>query len=155
MNLLAQRLLLFYSGALTAILAFVIFSGATASASKLPSKARFDEIDVQRINVREPDGTLRLVISNHRRLPGIVVRGKEKPFDRPQAGLIFYNDEASEIGGLIFGGRKDAQGHVRDSGGTLSFDRYEGNQVVQLWGVDDQEDQLAGAVGGPRPASPP
>lgn len=103
-----------------------------------------DEITVQRINIVEPDGTPRLIISNHAKLPGVLVHGKEKPLDRPQAGLIFLNDEGSEIGGLIFGGRKDKDGKVRDSGGSLSFDRYEANQVVQLLGVDDAEDHLAG-----------
>ena len=93
----------------------------------------------------EPDGTLRMAISNHSSLPGIIVRGNERPpLDRPQAGIIFYNDEASEIGGLIFGGRKDAHGNVVDSGGSLSFDRYEANQIVQLIGVDDKEDKMAG-----------
>lgn len=38
-------------------------SGVTAPATK------FDTIDVQRINVREPDGTLRLTISNKARIP--------------------------------------------------------------------------------------
>ena len=48
---------------------------------------RFDEIDVHRVNVREPDGTLRLVISNDARLPGVIVRGKENPpVDRPVRG---------------------------------------------------------------------
>lgn len=105
-----------------------------------------DEITVQRINIVEPDGTPRLIISNHAKLPGILVHGKERPLDRPQAGLVFLNDEGSEIGGLIFGGRKDKDGKVRDSGGSLSFDRYEANQVVQLLGVDDSEDRLAGLV---------
>ena len=91
-----------------------------------------------------PDGTPRLIISNDAKLPGVLVHGKEKPLDRPQAGLIFLNDEGSEIGGLIFGGRKDKDGKVRDSGGSLSFDRYEANQVVQLLGVDDSEDRFAG-----------
>lgn len=103
-----------------------------------------DEITVQRINVVEPDGTPRLVISNHARLPGVLVQGKERPLDRPQAGLVFLNDEGSEIGGLIFGGRKDKDGKVRDSGGSLSFDRYGANQIVQLLGVDDAEDHLVG-----------
>lgn len=105
-----------------------------------------DEITIQRINIVEPDGTPRLIISNHAKLPGVLVHGKEKSLDRPQAGLIFLNDEGSEIGGLIFGGRKDKDGKVRDSGGSLSFDRYEANQVVQLLGVDDSEDRLAGLM---------
>jgi hypothetical protein len=107
-------------------------------------KASFDQITVQRINVVEPDGTLRMVISNHARLPGLIIRGKEQPFARPQAGMIFYNDEGSENGGLIFGGRRNAKGEVVDAGGSLSFDKYDANAVVQLAGVDDSTDRFAG-----------
>jgi hypothetical protein len=74
----------------------------------------------------------------------MIVRGKESPMPRPQAGMLFYNDEGTENGGLIFGGRKNANGDVVDSGGSLSFDRYGANQIVQLVGVDDKEDRFAG-----------
>jgi hypothetical protein len=131
-----------YSGVVTAALCSVVLIAATPRVRH----ARFDEIDVQRINVREPDGTLRLVIASHAKLPGIIVRGKERPFERPQAGLLFYNDEGSENGGLIFGGRKNANGEVVDSGGAISFDRYDGNQEVQLIGVHDKEDRFAGLI---------
>lgn len=137
----AQRFLTIYSGALTIALAAILLT-----ASSRASEPTFDEITVHRINLVEADGTLRMVLSNHSSLPGIIVHGKERPFDRPQAGIIFYNDEASEIGGLIFGGRRDADGDVVDSGGALSFDRYDANQIVQLLGVDDKEDKLAGLV---------
>ncbi|MBT2117319.1 hypothetical protein KK141_02405 [Dyella sp. LX-66] len=106
---------------------------------------KFDEITVHRINVVEPDGTLRMVISNKKDLPGVIIKGKEQPpSDRPQAGMIFYNDEGTENGGLIFGGHKDASGNVVDSGGSLSFDKYGANQIVQLAGVDDKTDKFAG-----------
>jgi hypothetical protein len=58
--------------------------------------------------------------------------------------MLFYNDEGSENGGLIFGGRTDASGNVVDSGGSLSFDKYGANQIVQIAGVDDKTDQFAG-----------
>jgi len=110
-----------------------------------PSRnATFDEITVQRIRVVEPDGTLRMVISNHAKLPGVIVKGKEEALPRPQAGMLFYNDEGSENGGLIFGGRKNAKGEVVDAGGSLSFDKYGANQIVQLLGVEDSEDKIAG-----------
>ena len=131
-----------YTGVVTAVLCFVLL---VAAAPRMRT-ATFDQIDVQRVNVREPDGTLRMVIANHARLPGIIVRGKEQSFDRPQAGIIFYNDEGSENGGLIFGGRKNAKGEVIDSGGAISFDRYDGNQEVQLIGVHDKEDRFAGLI---------
>jgi hypothetical protein len=134
----ANKFLSIYAGVLT----LVFVGGAVYGHAKHDGIQ--DEITVQRINIVEPDGTPRMVISNHAKLPGVLVHGKEKPLDRPQAGLIFLNDEGSEIGGLIFGGRKDKDGKVRDSGGSLSFDRYEANQIVQLLGVDDSEDRMAG-----------
>jgi hypothetical protein len=138
----SQRFLVVYSGVLTAVFAITVLTGF---ASPKPKKTAFDEIDIHRINVREPDGTLRMVISNHSRLPGVIVRGKESPpRERPQAGMLFYNDEGTENGGLIFGGRRNAKGEVVDSGGSLSFDRYGANQIVQLAGVDDKEDHIVG-----------
>ena len=115
---MSQRFLTIYSGVLTLVFAVTVFSGF--SIGNKPTT--FDQINVHRINVVEPDGTLRLVISDHAKLPGIITRGKEQPFARPQAGMIFYNDEGSENGGLIIGGHRNANGEVVDSGGSLSFD---------------------------------
>jgi hypothetical protein len=91
----------------------------------------FEEVDVQRINVREPDGTLRMVISNSRAAPGTFVKGREiaRP-DRRDAGILFVNEEGTENGGLSFGGRK-VDGKVIQNG-HLSFDQYEQDQVISL-----------------------
>ena len=135
------KLLVVYSTVLTTLLAANVLAGpASANVHNL------DEINVHRINVREPDGTLRLVISSHARLPGVTVRGKESPpKDRPYAGMLFYNDEGSENGGLVFGGHRNAKGEVVDSGVALSFDRYGGNsQFIQLAGVDDSRNHIVG-----------
>ena len=136
----SARFLTIYSGALTLVFAVTLLFGFCFG-NKL---SVFDEISVHRINVVEPDGTLRMIISDHARLPGIIVRGKEQPFARPQAGMIFYNDEGSENGGLIFGGHQNNKGEVVNSGGSLSFDKYGANQIVQLLGVDDKEDRFSG-----------
>jgi hypothetical protein len=135
-----HRILAVYSCLLSTILAVVLLTAAK------PSWKVQDELTVQRINIVEPNGTLRMVISNHSKLPGIIVRGKEQAFARPQAGMIFYNDEGSENGGLIFGGHRNPRGEVVDSGGSLSFDKYDANQVVQLIGVDDKEDRFSGLI---------
>jgi len=135
------RLLVIYSTVVTtALTAFTIAGYAK------PRIQRLDEIDVHRINVREADGTLRMVISNHDRLPGVIVRGKENPpIDRPYAGMLFYNDEGTENGGLVFGGHRDANGEVIDSGVSLSFDRYgASSQFVQLAGVSDSKNHIVG-----------
>jgi len=136
------KILVVYSSVLTTVLAAFMLAGSVAAKTQT-----FDEIDVRRINVREPDGTLRLVISNRARLPGVIVRGKERPpEDRPQAGMLFYNDEGSENGGLVFGGQRDPKGEVISSGGMLTFDRYAGSQIVQLAGVHDSTDHIVGLI---------
>ena len=144
------RLLVFYAAAVTV---FLVLVTATRAAQKAET---FDEITVHRINVTEPDGRLRMVISNHARLPGVMTQGKEGTPNRPFAGMIFYNDEQTENGGLVFAGRKDANGRIVDSGGALSFDKYGvGGQMVQLAGVSDSENRFAGlrikdnSIGGP------
>lgn len=137
-----QRFLVIYSGVLTIVFA----ASALMGFSRRPA-AKLDELNVHRINVREPDGTLRMVIADSAKLPGVIIKGQEQAkVDRPQAGMLFFNDEGSENGGLIFGGKKDAHGDVVDSGGSLSFDRYNANQVVQLLGVDDKENHMAGVA---------
>lgn len=135
-----QTLLIAYSAVLSTTFGVVLLMGATDHRSKA-----FDEIQVHRINVVEPDGTLRMVISDHDQMPGVIVKGKESPkIDRPEAGMLFYNDEGTENGGLIFGGHRNEKGEVVDSGGSLSFDKYGASQIVQLAGVDDKENKFAG-----------
>ena len=87
-----------------------------------------------------------MVISNHARLPGVIVRAKENPrVDRPYAGMLFYNDEGTENGGLVFGGHRNANGEVVDAGVALSFDRYGAtSQFVQLAGVQDSKNHIVG-----------
>lgn len=75
MSVGSERLLQIYSGLLTGAVAVALLSGA-APASR---NGKFDTIDVQRINLVEPDGALRLAISNEARFPGFVIRGKEHP----------------------------------------------------------------------------
>src|SRR5690349_17816160 len=140
MKIVGQQVLVVYSAVLSTVLVVMILMGAKSAKTQT-----FDEIQVHRINIVEPDGTLRMVISNRDQLPGVIVKGKEsKPFDRPEAGMIFYNDEGSENGGLIFGGHRNEQGEIVDSGGSLSFDKYSGKQIVQIAGVDDKTNQFAG-----------
>ena len=123
---LTQRALLVYSGVLTIVFSVVLLTGATSH-----KKTSFDEIDVKRINLIEPDGTLRLVIADKAHFPGLIVKGKEYPHDRETAGMLFFNDEGTENGGLIFGGKTGKDGKV-ESWGHLSFDQYMGDQVMVL-----------------------
>lgn len=122
-----------YSGVLTLAFASVVLMGARKSAPN----ASFDQITVRRINVVEPDGTTRLVISNHAEFPGSYFMGKEYPrTDRDATGMIFIDDEGTENGGLIFGGKKDKDGTTH-SWGHLSFDQYQRDQTMVLESYSD------------------
>jgi hypothetical protein len=145
-----QRFLMIYSGVLTAVFALTLLGGLVTQRQK----SKFDEINVHRINVCEPDGTLRLVISNKARFPGLIIRGKEYRHPRPQAGMLFFNDEGTENGGLIFSGHKDKDGKIIDSGGSLTFDQYEQDQIVQIEGSYDSNDHFAGLSVFDRPDRP-
>src|SRR3954451_17500248 len=139
------KVLVVYSTVVTTLLAAFTLAGSAAAGDQGKVQS-FDEIDVHRINIREPDGTLRMVISNHARLPGVIARGKENPpVDRPYAGMLFYDDEGTENGGLVFGGHRNANGDVVDAGVSLSFDRYGAtSQFVQLAGVQDSKNHIVG-----------
>lgn len=122
------RLLKGYALIVTALLGTLSLTAFT----KASQKQRFSEIDVERINVVEGDGKLRMVISNRERSIGPMYKGK--PFGYPggtRPGIIFFNDEGTENGGLTFSGRQEADGSYRASSG-FSFDQFNQDQVVYL-----------------------
>ncbi|MFN2564138.1 MAG: hypothetical protein ABR499_03915 [Gemmatimonadaceae bacterium] len=134
------RFLKAHAFVVTAVLGVLAMSAFTQG----PQKARFTEIDVERINVLEPDGNYRMVISNRARSIGPIFRGK--PFGYPggtRPGIIFFNDEGTENGGLTFTGKREANGTFRSSG-HLSFDQYEQDQVVYLQYIDNNGQRRMG-----------
>jgi hypothetical protein len=94
---------------------------------------KLDEIDVGRINIREPDGTLRMVISNRAQFPGSPWKGGEvaRPDRKQFAGMLFVNDEGTENGGLIQKGLIGPDGRA-SAGVSLTFDRFRQDQAMQL-----------------------
>jgi hypothetical protein len=135
---MGNRLLAVYAGAITAVLGLVVIKAA-------PTNQDFDQITVHRIRVVEPDGTLRMVISNHDQVPRDSRGNAQGRLQREGAGIVFYNDEGTEDGGLIFGGRKGTDGKIVDSGVSLSFDKYGvPAQMVQLAGISDSVNRFAG-----------
>lgn len=148
-----NRLLVLYSGVLTAACAIAMTT--TAGADTAPAKAAFDEIDVKRINIREDDGTIRMIVSNTSRSPGIIMHGKERPHPSGNrgAGIIFYNNEGSENGGLTFSGQKGPDGKI-SGGGHLSFDQYEQDQVIQLTQNEYNGRRWAAMIVNDRPDAP-
>lgn len=135
-----------------AVIALLVmgFAQAAQQPQQPAAQQKFETIDVERINVREPDGTLRIVITSRERLPGAIVAGKEYMHPRRVAGLLFYNDEATETGGLTFSGRADeVTGYT--SSGSLTFDQYNQDQVVGVQYLDDSGTRSAGFAVWDRP----
>ena len=86
MRSLGNQVLLAYSGTVSTALAIVMLTGAAAR-----DASTFDRIRVHRLEVVEPDGTLRMVLANKASLPPVIIKGKEHPEmgeARPQAGIV-------------------------------------------------------------------
>lgn len=111
----------------------VAVAGAlVAGAASSGSRARFAEIDVERINIVNPDGSRAMVLGGRGRLPGPVINGREQARDGDERpGIAFYNAEGDEVGGLIYDGRKGEDGHPV-GGVHLSMDRHGGDQQMAL-----------------------
>ena len=122
----------------------VIVLMAVTAFVKQPQKQKFGEIDVERINIVEPDGKLRMVIANRPRSIGPIYKGK--PFGYPggtRPGIIFFNDEGTENGGLTLNGSRQPDGRYRAST-HMSFDQFDQDQIVVLNYSDDNGNRQAG-----------
>lgn len=111
-----------YAGVVTLFCAVVLFSAFRSQNQK------FTEIDVERINIVEKDGKLKMVLTNNKRTPDIPVAGKVLERGE-QGGMYFYNDEGDEVGGLVFGGGKNKDGDVSANSGFF-FDQYQQDQTM-------------------------
>src|SRR5579863_4343287 len=102
------------------------------AADSQSNKAKFDEIDTQRINILGADGKLRLTISNNEKSPGPIIGGQvmKSRDGKRGAGLIFFNDNGDECGGMTWHGQKK-DGTVTANAG-LMFDQYDSDQTVGI-----------------------
>lgn len=110
-----------------AVISTLLFGVFTVTAFTVQSrKQKFEEIDVERINVVEKDGRLRMVISNQERQHPGIVNGKviERKGPRPP-GIIFFNHLGDEMGGLIYGDN-GGKGHF----GSFTWDKVRGDQTI-------------------------
>lgn len=112
----------------------LLFGALIFVAAKSPGgTAKFTEIDAERINIREKDGKLRLVIANTDRMPGGTVAGVDLKFrdgKRGGAGMILFNDEGDEDGGFTWQGKAMDSSHIAES--TIRFDNYRQNEAIGM-----------------------
>ncbi len=126
---------LFFTGVLCTMVVLMSFAFRGYQNSK------FDTIDVQRINIIEPDGTVKMVITNVSQFPNgkSEVNGRILNEERKKrSGMLFFNEDGIECGGLIYDGQKGVNGH--SAGLSLTYDQYDGDQVMQLLTTDYKKD---------------
>src|SRR5262245_58516150 len=88
------------------------------------------ELTVTRLNVVDANGTLRMVIAGKDRMHPGVMDGKTIDRPRPVAGMLFFNDEGDEVGGLTYTGREQSGSRRADAG--LMFDQLKQDQTIGL-----------------------
>ncbi len=143
------RILQIYTGILTLVLVTILISGFQSPRQKL------QELTVERINIVEPDGKLRLSISNKERFPDPVINGKTLVGARhgaKAAGLLFFNDDGDECGGLAWHGKETAQ--RAEAGGDILFDQFHQDQTVGIMYSQSGDRKSAGLHVWDRPTTP-
>jgi hypothetical protein len=104
--------------------------GVMAAFRSAQETQQFEEIEVQRINVVEPDGRPALIIASSARMPGGIIKGREVATHRPPAsGMLFYNSEGTEAGGLMY---TDISAERQMAVMSLTFDQLNQDQVIAL-----------------------
>jgi hypothetical protein len=106
-------------------------------------KRAFSEIDVERINIVEPNGKIDLAISNQKRFPPPVVNGRVMQRSGEHSpGMIFFNGNGDEQGGMGWNGATKDGKYSAYAG--LKFDQYNQDQTVGLVYEDDNGQRVAG-----------
>lgn len=106
------RLIKVYALLMTVLFTVMAFSGFTQSAQK----QYFEEITAKRINVVDSTGKIKV------RLGGDLGN---------RAGILFYNEEGTESGGLLYSGKRDKGGKI-DAFSLLTMDQFKSDQIVVL-----------------------
>ena len=133
----------------TSLILIVLAVSAFRQAKTAPNMG---EITAERINIVDANGTLRLVISNKDRMHPGVIGGKVLQRPRPLAGLLFFNDQGDEAGGLTLTGR-EADGHrVADAG--LMFDQLGQDQTIGFDYTEEDGQRTAAFKVWDRPDAP-
>lgn len=118
---------------------------------------RYTELDVEKLNIVGKDGKVKLSLFNEDNIPPLIMDGKDLlPGHRqndPISGMMFYNGEGEECGGLIYGSEVDANGNVT-AGVSLTFDQYQQDQVVQVHYQEENGEHFYGFSVFDRPSTP-
>ncbi|GEN46853.1 hypothetical protein [Alkalibacillus haloalkaliphilus] len=96
---------------------------------------KFNKIEAEQLNIVDKNGKVKLSLFNQDHIPPAIMDGVDiLPGHRqndPISGLMFYNSDGDECGGLIYGNEIKEDGSY-EAGASLTFDQYKQDQVVQM-----------------------
>lgn len=124
------KILKMYSIGLSLLVLIILISSFSTGQRNM----KFDEIDVERINIVESDGKIMMVISNKARQHPGMLDGKEFDPRERAPGMLFFNEEQDEVGGLTYSGNKEEGANL-----ILSVDQYKNDQVMQFMHYTNNE----------------
>src|SRR5271165_6310500 len=90
-------------------------------------RQRFKVLEAERINIREKNGILKAALSNS---AGFNEFQRAERGGVTFSGLMFYNEEGQEEGGLVYSGKENPGG--QDADVTLTMDQFRQDQNVYL-----------------------
>lgn len=131
--------------ALTAAIALLVIRDvAPSDAAEPPTTATFDRLTVHRLDVVEPDGKPRVIMSSAADYPQAYFDGTEYPHTgrARMGGLLFFNDDGTEAGGVGYFNKITKDGHHR-AAAMISMDQYNQNEIMNL--TYEEEDGKRGA----------
>src|SRR5262245_6898553 len=125
---LRRQFLVLRAYAIASSLILIVLAGAAFRQAALPKS--MGEITVERLNIVDANGTLRMVLAGKDRMHPGVMDGVTIDRPRPVAGMLFFNDEGDEVGGLTYTGTATG-GRGRANAG-LMFDQLKQDQTVGI-----------------------
>lgn len=123
----------------TGFVLLVLFSGR--------GHVKLERASARRLDITGADGRAVLALAHRSEMPGPSMNGKDYPPEVIESrslmsGMIFFNDQGDEVGGLIYNGMARESGY--SAVGHLSFDQWKQNQVVALQYNDNGRTRRAG-----------
>lgn len=108
---------------------FIMFF-AFSSFSNKDKNEKFDELVVKKITVIGEDNSPRMVLSNETRQHSGRMNGKDWAKRERPSGIIFFNNQGDECGGLVYKATEEDGKIV--SGMSFTMDNYKDDQVIQI-----------------------
>lgn len=120
----------------------LVIVAVAAFARPAPAPRHAGELTVERLNVVDHDGTLRLVIAGKDRMHPGVMDGVVIDRPRPVAGLIFFNDQGDEVGGIAYSGQEKDGARTADA--SMMFDQLKQDQTIGFSYAEKDGQRTAG-----------